>query len=198
MSSDDDIFLKTFNEMISILKEVNSNINSIKSSMEVILPSIDGLGAGLTNINTQLSDLTKKIETLSKDIVKISLVPETKVISEKKPEKQISSKQKIESVPPKEPTTETPVQGSYTGTPQHPIFIDLVKKINESSTFKETGEILVNALEQIESSFSFSRVFYEIRRYGNSLIRKGTNDITSNERLELAEKILDWENRLAE
>ncbi|NHJ03391.1 MAG: hypothetical protein EAX90_01085 [Candidatus Heimdallarchaeota archaeon] len=198
MSSDDDIFLKTFNEMINILKEVNSNINSIKNSMEVILPSIDGLGAGLTNINTQLSDLTKKIETLSKDIIKISEVSETKVISEKKPEKQISSKQKIETISPKETPTETPVQRSYTGTPQHPIFIDLVKKINESSTFKEAGEVLVNALEQIESSFSFSRVFYEIRRYGNSLIRKGTNDITPNDRLELAEKVLDWENRLAE
>lgn len=192
MSSDDDIFLKTFNEMINILKEVNSNINSIKNSMEVILPSIDGLGAGLTNINTQLSDLTKKVETLSKDIIKISEVPETKVISEKKPEKQIPSEQKIET------PAETSVQRSYTGTPQHPIFIDLVKKVNESSTFKEAGEVLVSALEQIESSFSFSRVFYEIRRYGNSLIRKGTNDITSNERLEMAEKILDWENRLAE
>ena len=87
MSSDDDIFLKTFNEMITILKEVNNNIILIKDSMEVILPSIDGLGAGLTNINTQLSDLTKKIDILSNDIKTTAKERTAAPISRKVPER---------------------------------------------------------------------------------------------------------------
>ena len=196
MSSDDDIFLKTFNEMITILKEVNNNIILIKDSMEVILPSIDGLGAGLTNINTQLSDLTKKIDILSNDIKTTAKERTAAPISRKVPEKTAESKKK-------EPTTTKAekVQPSvmpHANTPQHPIFIDLSNKINEIATFKEAGDILIEALEQIESNFSFSRVFYEIRRYGNSLSRKGANEISPNDRLEITEKILDWEQRLTE
>ena len=195
MSSDDDIFLKTFNEMITILKEVNNNIISIKENMEDILPSIDGLGAGLTNIKTQLSDLARKMDTLSNDIKSTAKDTTTAPISKKVPEKVAESKKKdtIEKVEKIQPSIMP-----HANTPQHPIFIDLSNKINEVATFKEAGDILVDALEQIESNFSFSRVFYEIRRYGNSLSRKGTNEISPNERLEITEKILDWEQRLTE
>ena len=107
-------------------------------------------------------------------------------------------KPKKEKAAKSEPAKEEPVPYVQSSSAKHPIFVDLTNRINEATKFKEVGEILIEALEQIEANFSFSRVFYEIRRIGNSLIRKGDNDFPSNERIDLTEKILDWEQRLAE
>ena len=199
MSNDDDIFLTTFNKMIEQLNELNSNIVAIKKSVEVIVPSIDGLGAGLTSINSQLNDLTKKFDALSTNLSKS---PPTKVstpIAKERPSKKVQVTKK-EQPPTKEPqkASEPSIQPSHTGSPQHPIFIDLFQKMNEASNFKLVGETLIEALEQIETNFSFSRVFYEIRRIGNSYIRKGEKDFPPKEKTELSEKILDWEARLSE
>lgn len=199
MSNEDDIFLTTFNKMIEQLKELNSNIVSIKKSVEVIVPSLDGLGAGLTSINSQLNDLTKKFDALSIDLSKSQATQVSTPVTKAKPSKEekIAKKERFPTKAPQQ-TSEPSIQPSHTGSPQHPIFIDLYKRMNEASNFKQVGETLIEALEQIESSFSFSRVFYEIRRLGNSFIRKGENDIPPNDKIELSEKILDWETRLAE
>ena len=199
MSNEDDIFLTTFNQMIEQLKELNKNIVAIKKSVEGILPSIDGLGVGLTNVNNQVNTLSKKFDDLTNNLSEIQLTQvSTPEVKEKTPKKTVSSKkEKVVEKATKE-VSEPSIQPSHTGSPQHPIFIDLYKRVNEASNFKEVGEILIEALEQIESNFSFSRVFYEIRRIGNSLIRKGENDIPPNEKVELSEKILDWEARLAD
>lgn len=193
MSNDDDIFLTTFNKMIEQLIELNSNIVAIKKSVEVIVPSIDGLGAGLTSINSQLNDLTKKFDSLSVDFSKSHATQVSSPVAKVKQPKK-------EQPPTKAPqqASEPSIQPSHTGSPQHPIFIDLYKKVNEASSFKQVGEFLIEALEQIESNFSFSRVFYEIRRIGNSFIRKGEKDIPPNDKIELSEKMLDWEARLSE
>ena len=198
MSNEDDIFLTTFNTMIEQLKELNSNIIAIKNSVEEILPSMDGLGAGLTNANNKIHDLNKKFDKLSNDLAKIQVAkPSQPEIVQSAIKSQPPKKEKQpEAVPQKEP--EPTIQPTHSGSPQHPIFIDLYTKVNEATNFKEVGEILIESLEQIESSFSFSRVFYEIRRIGNSLIRKGEKDIPSKEKVELSEKILDWESRLSD
>jgi hypothetical protein len=193
MSTEDDVFLKTFSQMIEVLKEIDTKLESIKKSIDVILPSIDGLGAGLTNINNQLSDLNTQINVLPnklKDSI-ITTKPIKEVIVEKPPTKIKGSKK--EEVSKKD---EIPVTTSVEA--KHPIFIDLMKKVTEAESFKEVGNILLDALEQIESSFSFSRAFYEIRREGNDLIRKGTSEFPANEKLEVQQKILDWEERLSE
>ena len=62
MSSEDDIFLKTFNQMIDILKGIGTSIELLKKTVEVIQLSIDGLGAGLTNINTNITELNNKLD----------------------------------------------------------------------------------------------------------------------------------------
>jgi uncharacterized phage infection (PIP) family protein YhgE len=218
MSKEEDIFLKTFNEMIGQLKELNSEIKAIKESVAVILPSIDGLGTGLTNLKNQLNLLSSNLNTslsepinhlgeqLSSDLDEIKDIllktqtfekttsapkqPVKKPKAEPEPKKQIATKTT--------PASDVRPQASISSGPQHPIFIDLINKINEATKFKEVGELLVSSLDQIESSFSFSRVFYEIRRTGNSLIRKGQADFPPNERLELTENILEWEKRLKE
>lgn len=195
MSQDDDIFLKTFNEMIELLKDMNNNLVEIKKSVEVVLPSIDGVGAGITNMNTQIIELKKQIIHLSDEILEISTesIPESKSrVKSKSPAKEKKSETKETMTEP------APVTMATHTTPQHPIFIDTHNKVNESSKFKEIGEILIAGLEQIETNFSFSRVFYEIRRVGNSLIRKGQKDIPPKEKLEILEKLLDWESRVSE
>ena len=199
MSNEDDIFLTTFNKMIEQLNELNSNIAAIKKSVEVIVPSIDGLGVGLTSINSQLSDLTKKIDTLSNNLSKSPTTKVSTPVAKVKPTKkeQITKKEQL-TTKTSQQASEPSIQPSHTGSPQHPIFIDLSQKINEASNFKQVGESLIEALEQIESNFSFSRVFYEIRRIGNSFIRKGESDIPPNDKIELSEKMLDWEARLSE
>ena len=198
MSQDDDIFLKTFNEMIELLKDMNNNLVEIKKSVEVVLPSIDGVGAGITNMNTQIIELKKQIIHLSDEILEISTesIPESKSRVKSKP----LAKEKIEKKSETKETKTEPAPATMAThtTPQHPIFIDIQNKINESSKFKEIGEILIAGLEQIETNFSFSRVFYEIRRVGNSLIRKGQKDIPPKEKLEILEKLLDWESRVSE
>ncbi len=194
MSSEDDIFLKTFTQMIEILKTMNTSIDLIRKSVEVIQLSIDGLGTGLTNVNAQLDKLNNKFDDLSNKLESTPVHTPTKV-TETKATATPTKKKETKAVSPG-PAVSSPMPQSSSA--QHPIFIDLVKKINETAKFKEVGEALIESLEQIESSFSFSRVFYEIRRIANSLIRKGDNDFPPNDRLELVEKILDWEQRLAE
>ncbi|MHA1186715.1 MAG: hypothetical protein ACTSXA_07645 [Candidatus Heimdallarchaeota archaeon] len=192
MSTDDDIFLKTFSQMIEVLTEINTKLESIKKSIDVILPSIDGLGAGLTNINNQLSDLNTQVNVLPnklKDSIG-STKPVREVVAEKPPTKTKASKKG--GAPKKE---ETPVSTSVEA--KHPIFIDLMKKVTEAESFKEVGNVLLEALDQIEGSFSFSRAFYEIRREGNDLIRKGTSEFPANDKLEIQQRILDWEKRLS-
>lgn len=195
MSSEDDIFLKTFNQMIDILKGIGTSIELLKKTVEVIQLSIDGLGTGLTNINTNIIELNNKFDSLTKTLGNstISSQQSMKTKVEKAPD---TKKAKISTKAQETVMTETSFSG--TSTAQHPIFIDLLNKINECDSYKDVGETLIESLEQIESSFSFSRVFYEIRRIGNSLIRKGTADFTSKDKLELTEKIVDWENRLVE
>ncbi|MFW9923479.1 MAG: hypothetical protein ACFFDW_09375 [Candidatus Thorarchaeota archaeon] len=197
MSNEDDIFLKTFNEMITLLKDMNSNIVAIKKSVEVILPSIDGLGAGLTDTNDQLTDLCRRIDNLSKNITQIPATSKSdvkQVVVEKPP----TTKVEKPATPAVSSTMEPSVKLAHGSNPQHPIFVDLVNKINEAKKYIEVGDSLINSLEQIESSFSFSRVFYEIRKSGNSLIRKGDTDIPPKEKLDLIEKLIDWESRLLE
>jgi len=187
MSSEDDVFLKTFTQMIDILTKIDSSLESLKKTVENIHLSIDGLGTGLTNINSQLSNLSTKMESLS---TKVKEIPkETKTVEKPKPEKtKTSTKEVIADA----------AQYAHTGEAQHPIFVDLTKKINEAEKFKDVGEILIEALEQIESSFSFSRVFYEIRRIGNGLIRKGDNEFQTNDKMDLLEKVIEWEQRLSD
>ncbi|MHA1154661.1 MAG: hypothetical protein ACTSQK_01020 [Candidatus Heimdallarchaeota archaeon] len=199
MSNEDDIFLTTFNKMIEQLNELNSNIVAIKKSVEVIVPSIDGLGAGLTNINSQLIDLTKKFDTLSTNLSKSQTTKVSTPVAKEKPSKkeQVTKKEQPPAKVPQQ-ASEPSIQPSHTGSPKHPIFIDLHQKMNEVTNFKQVGETLIEALEQIETNFSFSRVFYEIRRIGNSYIRKGEKDFPPKEKIELAEKIVDWEARLSE
>jgi len=198
MSNDEDIFLKTFNEMIGLLTKIGKSIDIIKDSIETLLPSIDGLGKGLTNINTQISDLNKRIDSISHQIDdSVSAIQSSQII-----ERKIETKESDKKPPKTAKKAEAQVTGStesvMPSNAEHPIFIDLVKKINEASSFKEIGELLIESLEQIESTFSFSRVFYEIRRIGNSLVRKGDGDISPNDKMELIEKLIDWENRLNE
>ncbi|MFX1537344.1 MAG: hypothetical protein ACFFDI_24315 [Promethearchaeota archaeon] len=226
--SEEDIFLNTFNKMIELLEKFAATVDSIKQSVEVILSSIDGLGAGITNINSQLVDLSTKFEktlgkpvesnsdiihndlvkiqssldSLSKTLVELSLstpssttdVARSTVAVPEKKEQPTPSKAASEVTP------STPAVHPQWGPsgPQHPIFIDLYNRINSCSKYKEAGEILIASLDQIESTFSFSRVFYEIRREGNDLIRKGDAEIPPNEKIDLTEKILDWEKRLVE
>ncbi len=199
MSTEDDIFLTTFNKMIEQLNELNSNIAAIRKSIEVIVPSIDGLGTGFTNISSQLNDLTKKFDVLSTNISKTQSTKVFTPVAKEKPSKkeQVTKKEQPPAKAPQQ-ASEPSIQPSHTGSPQHPIFIDLFQKMNESTNFKQVGETLIEALEQIETSFSFSRVFYEIRRIGNSFIRKGENDFPPKEKIGLSEKILDWEARLSE
>jgi hypothetical protein len=192
MSSDDDIFLKTFKQMIDALNGIQTTLDLLKKSLEVIQLSMDGLGTGLTNINSSILELNNKFtsfsESLSKTTPQIVQQPETKP-------KQKATTKKKES---KKEADKIPQQVTPHTSPQHPIFIDIINKINEVTTYKDVGEILIEALDQIETTFSFSRVFYEIRRIGNSLIRKGASDFPANDKLELTEKLLDWETRLAE
>ena len=195
MSADDDVFLKTFSQMIEVLTEINKKLESIKKSIDVILPSIDGLGAGLTNINNQLSDLNTQVNVLPNKLKdSIGSAKPVKEVVEKLPTKIKAAKEET----PKEVPKKDAVPVSTSVEAKHPIFIDLMKKVNESESFKEVGNLLLEALEQIESSFSFSRAFYEIRREGNDLIRKGTSEFPANEKLEIQQKILDWEKRLSE
>ncbi|NPE06876.1 MAG: hypothetical protein GNW80_01225 [Asgard group archaeon] len=185
MSSEDDVFLKTFTQMIEVLTKIDTTLDSLKKTVENIHLSIDGLGTGLTNINSQLTNLGNKVETLSTKVEKMPKQPTAeKVVKEKA---KTTTKEVIADA----------AQYTTTTDAQHPIFVDLTKKINESEKFKEAGEILIEALEQIESSFSFSRVFYEIRRIGNGLIRKGDNDFQASDKQDLLEKAMDWETRLS-
>ena len=189
MSSEDDVFLKTFTQMIEVLTKIDTTLDSLKKTVENIHLSIDGLGTGLTNINSQLTNLGNKVEALS-----------TKV--EKMPKQPTAEKEKPKAEKGKVKTTTKEViadaaQYTHATDAQHPIFVDLTKKINEAAKFKEAGEILIEALEQIESSFSFSRVFYEIRRIGNGFIRKGDNDFQASDKQDLLEKAMDWEKRLS-
>jgi len=191
MSSEDDVFLKTFTQMIEVLTKIDTTLDSLKKTVENIHLSIDGLGTGLTNINSQLTNLGTKVEALS---TKVEKMP-------KQPKADKAVEEKIKATKAKAKTTTKEViadaaQYTHTTDAQHPIFVDLIKKINEAAKFKEVGEFLIEALEQIESSFSFSRVFYEIRRIGNGFIRKGDNDFQSDDRLDLLEKVMDWEKRL--
>ncbi|NHK31996.1 MAG: hypothetical protein FK730_11630 [Asgard group archaeon] len=196
MSTDDDIFLKTFNQMIDILKGIGTSIELLKKTVEVIQLSIDGLGTGLTSINNNIMELNSKVDSLTNTLSesKISTSqPSVVKQAEKAPvSKKTKTTPKTKEADAPEPSLTRP------STSQHPIFIDLLNKINESGTYKEVGESLIESLEQIESSFSFSRVFYEIRRIGNSLIRKGSTDFPPKDKLELTEKLLDWESRLVE
>ena len=190
MSSEDDVFLKTFTQMIEVLTKIDTTLDSLKKTVENIHLSIDGLGTGITNINSQLTNLGNKVETLSTKIEKMPKQPAAeKVVKEKtKAEKgKISTREVIADA----------AQYTTTTDAQHPIFVDLTKKINAAEKFKEAGEILIEALEQIESSFSFSRVFYEIRRIGNGLIRKGDNEFQASDKQDLLEKAMDWETRLS-
>ncbi|MBN1328560.1 MAG: hypothetical protein JXA54_03715 [Candidatus Heimdallarchaeota archaeon] len=190
MSSEDDIFLKTFNQMITVLNELHTTIKLLKKSVEVIQLSIDGLGSGLTDINAQLLELNKKFD------VSIKLNSTSTSYEQKQTEK------KPEKTPTKAETQKVEIKSSAlspsSSNAHHPIFINLINKINNASSHKEVGDILIEGLELIESSFSFSRVFYEIRRIGNSLIRKGESDFTPNDKMELIEKIIDWETRVTE
>lgn len=195
MSADDDVFLKTFSQMIEVLTEINKKLESIKKSIDVILPSIDGLGAGLTNINNQLSDLNTQVNVLPNKLKdSIGSTKPVKEVVEKPSTKTKATKEEK----PKEAPKKDAVPVSTSVEAKHPIFIDLMKKVNESESFKEVGNLLLEALDQIESNFSFSRAFYEIRREGNDLIRKGTSEFPANEKLEIQQKILDWEKRLSE
>jgi hypothetical protein len=188
MSSDDDIFLKTFNQMIGVLNGIQTTLDLLKKTLEVIQLSIDGLGTGLTNINNNVIELNNKFSSISETLSQ----PVTQPVATKAAATNTTTSKK------KKAAATPPVQITPSTTPQHPIFIDLLNKINEVNTYKEVGEALIESLDQIESSFSFSRVFYEIRRIGNSLIRKGTSDFPPNDKLELSEKLLDWETRLSE
>lgn len=196
MSSDDDIFLKTFNQMIDILKGIGTSIELLKKTAEVIQLSIDGLGTGLTNINTNITELNNKFDSLTKTLSNSAITTFQPSKLTKAEKASDSKKTKINAKIEETVTPATSLSG--TSTAQHPIFIDLLSKISESGSYKEVGEFLIESLEQIESSFSFSRVFYEIRRIANSLIRKGTADFTAKDKLELNEKIVDWESRLVE
>jgi len=191
MSSEDDIFLKTFNQMIEVLNSLHVTIKSLKKTTEVIQLSIDGLGTGLTDVNTNISELCKKFDSISTTLQSTTAPSPMKV--EKKPVK--ASKTPAKKVVASQVE---PVAISSSTNVSNPIFIDLVKNINEAGTYKEVGELLVESLDQIESTFSFSRVFYEIRRIGNSLIRKGEKEFPANDKIELIEKIVDWEQRLVE
>ncbi len=201
MQNEDDIFLKTFTQMNNLLKTIQLTLDSLKKTAEIIQLSIDGLGTGLTDLNNNIVDLkqnlevfTSKFETLGS--TKIS-TPEKvqKKQTKPKPQKVKAETGKGAAIPEKAPTQD--VRPS-TSAAQHPIFIDLVKKINEATSYKEIGTLLIDSLDQIESNFSFSRVFYEIRRVGNGLIRKGEKDMPPNDKMELIETILDWEGRLVE
>lgn len=191
MSSEDDVFLKTFTQMIEVLTKIDTTLDSLKKTVENIHLSIDGLGTGLTNINSQLTNLGNKVEALSTKVEKMPKQPTA--------EKAVKEKAKAEKGKVKTTTKEViadAAQYTHTTDAQHPIFVDLTKKINETAKFKEAGEILIEALEQIETSFSFSRVFYEIRRIGNGFIRKGDNDFQASDKQDLLEKAMDWEKRL--
>lgn len=229
MATEDDIFLKTFQEMINILKSIQSDFSSFKKTIDVLLPTIDGLGKGLSNIQNELTTISGKLDnlvtssknsdlsTLQKDVSQIlskfdQLVEQGGVQTiVKKPTQSKPKKEPIKQ-PTKKPTTSAPEpasqkasaakdvrpQWSQSRGPDHPVFIDLTKKIKEATTFKEVGELLDDTMDQIESKFSFSRVFYEIRKFGNSLSRKGQEEMPPNEKLEVLEKIKDWEERLVE
>lgn len=188
MSSEDDVFLKTFTQMIEVLTKIDTTLDSLKKTVENIHLSIDGLGTGITNINSQLTNLGNKVETLSTKIKKMPKQPAAeKVVKAKADKAKTTTKEVIADA----------AQYTTTTDAQHPIFVDLTKKINEAEKFKEAGEILIEALEQIESSFSFSRVFYEIRRIGNGLIRKGDNEFQASDKQDILEKAVDWETRLS-
>lgn len=193
MSSEDDVFLKTFTQMIEVLTKIDSTLDSLKKTVENIQLSIDGLGTGLTNINSQLNNLGTKVDALSTKVEKMPKQPKAEKVVEEKSKATKAEKAKTTT---KEVIAEA-AQYTHTSDAQHPIFVDLTKKINEATKFKEVGEFLIEALEQIESSFSFSRVFYEIRRIGNGLIRKGDNDFQANDKQDLLEKVMDWEQRLS-
>jgi hypothetical protein len=192
MSTDDDIFLKTFNQMIDILKGIGTSIELLKKTVEVIQLSIDGLGTGLTSLNSNVVELNNKVDSLTNTLSESKISTSQPSVVKKAPVSKKTKTPKTKEIKTSEPSLTRP------STSQHPIFIDLSNKINECGTYKEVGESLIESLEQIESSFSFSRVFYEIRRIGNSLIRKGSADFPANDKLELTEKLLDWESRLVE
>ena len=197
MSSEDDVFLKTFTQMIEVLTKIDTTLDSLKKTIENIHLSIDGLGTGLTNINSQLTNLGNKVEALS---TKVEKMPKQPTAEKAVKEKAVKEKAKAEKGKVKTTTKEViadAAQYTHTTDAQHPIFVDLTKKINETAKFKEAGEILIEALEQIETSFSFSRVFYEIRRIGNGLIRKGDNDFQASDKQDILEKAKDWETRLS-
>jgi len=202
MQSEDDVFLKTFTQMNDLLKTIQLTLDSLKKTAEIIQLSIDGLGTGLTDLNNNIIDLKHNLESFTTKFEKLPLseVSQEKEV-QKKPIKSKSPKAKPEIATSKEKAVEkkeSPDVRPSTSTAQHPIFIDLVKKVNESTSYKEIGTILVDSLDQIESNFSFSRVFYEIRRVGNGLIRKGEKDMPPNDKMELIENLLDWESRLVE
>ncbi|NHJ46870.1 MAG: hypothetical protein FK733_03695 [Asgard group archaeon] len=192
MSSDDDIFLKTFKQMIDALNGIQTTLDLLKKSIDVIQLSIDGLGTGLTDINTNILELNNKFASFSDSLSKATPQPVQQPVVKTK-QKATSKKKESKEESKTEPQQVVPLTAA-----QHPIFIDLLNKLNEVGTFKEVGELLIESLDQIESTFSFSRVFYEIRRIGNSLIRKGTSDFPPQDKLELNEKLLDWETRLSE
>ena len=196
MSNEDDVFLKTFTQMIDVLKTIHLTIDSLKKSVEIIQMSIDGLGTGLTNANTNLTEINSKFDSLSKKLEKSTTARPTQV--EKKIEKELV-KAKSKSVKKgATPVVEASPVSIQPSAAEHPIFVNLNNKINGATSYKEVGDLLIEALEQIESSFSFSRVFYEIRRIGNSLIRKGEKDIPPGDKMEILEKLIDWEKRLVE
>ncbi|MBD3192054.1 MAG: hypothetical protein GF308_15510 [Candidatus Heimdallarchaeota archaeon] len=230
LEKEEDIFLKTFNQMIELLKEVNTNIASLKDNFELTLNSINGLGAGLTKVNSQLTALSEKIESaitspsdspsveilhedlvnigskldnLSSNLSKISAAPSPVAKQPKQEAVPASTKSKKaspvkeSSVPPAQQAVSRPQWGE-TSRFQHAIFIELNKKITAATTYEEIGDTLLTSLEQIEKNFSFSRVFYEIRREANSFKRKGETEMPANEKMELSERLLDWEKRLME
>lgn len=192
MSSEDDVFLKTFTQMIEVLTKIDTTLDSLKKTVENIHLSIDGLGTGITNINSQLTNLGNKVETLSTKIQKMPKQPAAEKVAKEK-----TKVAKEKGKPSTKEVIADAAQYTTTTDAQHPIFVDLTKKINAAEKFKEAGEILIEALEQIESSFSFSRVFYEIRRIGNGLIRKGDNEFQASDKQDLLEKAVDWETRLS-
>jgi DNA repair exonuclease SbcCD ATPase subunit len=230
MSAEEDIFLKTFSQMIKLLEELNSNIEAIKKSLEMTLPSIDEMGKGLTDVRTDLQSLSTNLnqmlsseeatsfspDQLHQDLQTViqrlddinnnfissataapSASPQQPQKVEQQPAKQ-SVSQPVKSAEPSSKKEDIRPHWPEPTEPEHPVFITLINKINAISNYKEIGETLIDSLEQIESKFSFSRVFYEIRRIANSYIRKGEKEIPAEEKVELSDKIRDWEERLVE
>ena len=198
MSSEDDIFLKTFNQMIETLQSIQKSIDLMKKTAEMIQQSINGLSNRLSNINSHLIELNNKFDNFLQKPISTFTPPRESQPASKQKEVEVSSKaKKAEASQMKEAYKAATPWTQSTGA-QHPIFIDLIKKINEVSNYKEVGDILLEALSKIEANFSFSRIFYEIRRIGNSLIRKGDTEITTNDKMDLIESILEWEKRVLE